>query len=243
MAIETSCQGCGKVLRVGDEHAGRLARCPHCQTIYTVPAPAFGGGGGYPAAGYSSFPAPVYGPSTFSATSTIPAKPDGRWTLKTADGLTFGPVPRTDLDRWLTEGRITPQSQLQQEGSSQWLWAGQIYPQIQSFAADSPFAAGYTQSMNPYAPPSAGAYSWPMGGYRYREQHRGGAILTMSIVGILLCQFISIAAFIMAIIDLGKMSKGTMDPSGRGLTIAGLVISSISLLLFVVMILVNVASL
>lgn len=38
MPIDTKCPGCGRLLRVGDEHAGRQARCPACCTIYVVPS-------------------------------------------------------------------------------------------------------------------------------------------------------------------------------------------------------------
>jgi hypothetical protein len=41
MAIETICTGCARKLRVGDEHAGKKARCPSCGTIYNVPASSF----------------------------------------------------------------------------------------------------------------------------------------------------------------------------------------------------------
>ncbi len=37
MPIDTKCPGCGRLLRVGDEHAGLHARCPACSTIYLVP--------------------------------------------------------------------------------------------------------------------------------------------------------------------------------------------------------------
>lgn len=36
MAIDSICSGCGKTLRVGDEFAGRKARCPLCGVIYEV---------------------------------------------------------------------------------------------------------------------------------------------------------------------------------------------------------------
>ena len=230
MPIESNCQGCGRLLRVADEHAGKLARCPHCQTIYTVPsagaAPTF-----RPASPFAeTTPYPPAASAPFPSFGSEP-KPGGRWTLKTPDGLTFGPVPRAELDTWLAQGRITPQSQLQQEGTYQWVFAPQIYPQLGPVPGHNPFAdaAVPAPALNPYAPPaSGGAYNWPGIGYRFREQHRGGTILAMSIAGILFCQFVSIAALIMAISDLQKMSKGTMDPSGRGLTIAGLVISALS---------------
>jgi hypothetical protein len=38
MPIELSCSGCGQTLRVADEHAGKMARCPKCGTVVSVPA-------------------------------------------------------------------------------------------------------------------------------------------------------------------------------------------------------------
>ena len=38
MPIDTKCPGCGRLLRVGEECAGRQARCPACSTIYVVPS-------------------------------------------------------------------------------------------------------------------------------------------------------------------------------------------------------------
>ena len=228
MPIESSCQGCGRPLRVADEHAGKLARCPHCQTIYTVPSP--GAPSFRPASPFAeTTPYPASASPFFSAVQ----QPDSRWTLRTPEGMTFGPVSRAELDRWLAQGRITPQSQLQQEGTSQWLWAGEVFPQIESPAAKSPFAPGtQTIGVNPYSPPaSGGVYNWPVKGYRFREQHRGGAILAMGLVSIPCCEIIAIVTIIWAIIDLNKMSSGLMDPSGRGLTIAGLVCACIKLAL------------
>jgi phage FluMu protein Com len=37
MPIELNCAGCGQLLRVADEHAGKKARCPACGTIADVP--------------------------------------------------------------------------------------------------------------------------------------------------------------------------------------------------------------
>ena len=43
MAIEFSCSGCGKTLRVADGAAGKQARCPGCGAIMNVPAARVGG--------------------------------------------------------------------------------------------------------------------------------------------------------------------------------------------------------
>jgi DNA-directed RNA polymerase subunit RPC12/RpoP len=38
VAIEFSCSGCGTTLRVPDEHAGKQARCPKCQSLNLIQA-------------------------------------------------------------------------------------------------------------------------------------------------------------------------------------------------------------
>ena len=214
MPIETNCQTCGQRLRVGDEHAGKLARCPACQTVYTVP------GLDPPAA------------ATQIAESASPASPQtdvARWHLKTPDGLTFGPVTRAELDAWQREGRITAQSQLREEPSGHWIWSGQVYPQLQSFAETAPpKSETFTTLVDPYGPPgyTSDPYS-PMG--QALEAHHGGAILALAILGWCACDILTVVAVAMAIIDLVKMNRGAMDPGGRGLTIAALVIAGLKL--------------
>jgi hypothetical protein len=43
MPIEFRCSQCGKLLRTGDDTAGRQAQCPECEAIGTVPTPPAGG--------------------------------------------------------------------------------------------------------------------------------------------------------------------------------------------------------
>jgi hypothetical protein len=236
MPIETICQGCSKRLRVADEHAGKLAKCPHCQAIYTVPQSPW----------VASWGAGSTSDSNLAASD--------RWHLKMPDGLSFGPVSRAELDRWLADGRITAASQIMHEADGRWVGANQIYPQLamwsptsapqfpasQSPASQSPFPAGtfakpvdaQAGGINPYASPSIAGYYTPAPA-RYREQHRGGTILALSIIGPFFCIFLSIAAVVMGITDLNEMKRGVRDPSGRGLTIAGLVIGSLYLGLIV----------
>ena len=230
MPIETICQGCQKRLRVGDEHAGRLAKCPHCQAVFTVPQ----------AATVAAWGAASGTDSNLAATD--------RWHLKTPDGLTFGPVARAELDRWLAERRVTAASQIMHEGDGWWILAQQIYPHLvitsAPQSASSPFAPGtfakpidvppspLAGSINPYASPSAAGYA-PPALRPYREPARGGTILAMSIIGPLFCIFVSIAAVVMGFTDLSEMKRGVRDPSGRGLTIAGVVIGCVYLGLLV----------
>ena len=229
MTIETICTGCGKRLRVGEEHAGKLARCPQCQTTYTVPQATPVGSLG------SSFPGK-------------PAVSDS-WQLRTGDGLTYGPVTKAELDAWLAEGRITPQSQILQAGTEQWKWAGEVYPQLNSgfqSAKGNPFAENVGAAPNPYVFPQGMTYA-PMSGYNpvtghYVQPHRGGLVLGLSIAGVFACPIMTIIGLILGITDLSAMNAGRMDPSGRGLTIAGVVISSLYIGFFALMILISIAT-
>ena len=90
MPIETICQTCARKLRVADEYAGKRARCPQCGTIYVVPGQAAGGTrvGNWPR----------------RFTSVEPD--DEKWQVRTPDGRVYGPVPKSELDQWVAEGRV-----------------------------------------------------------------------------------------------------------------------------------------
>ena len=79
--------------------------------------------------------------------------------------------------------------------------------------------------------PAAGGYSPGLPGMYAAKPHRGGLILALGIVGLLLCGFAGIAAWIMGNRDLAEMDAGVMDASGRGMTQAGRVIGIITVVL------------
>lgn len=255
MPIETLCQTCNNRLRVADEHAGKLARCPKCQSVYRVPQPA--------------------GSAEATSSAGSPATSD-QWRLKTADGAVYGPVSRADMDRWLAEGRVTADSQLLQEGSEKWRWAGEIYPQLASTTFGGAAAAGGTASslsssyaptasgyggsygVSPFARPSTpsspggaanpfsdsaaapaayggsgyGPAMSPMG--HYYKPHRGALILILGILSIAVCTPLGIPAALMGMADLKAISNGTMDPSGKGLTMAGMIMGWVGTGIFAV---------
>ena len=53
------------------------------------------------------------------------------------------------------------------------------------------------------------------------KPHRGMTILVFGILGLVVCQLLGIAAWVMGNQDLREMDAGWMDPSGRDLTNAG----------------------
>jgi phage FluMu protein Com len=207
--IDTLCSDCGKRLRVAAEHAGKKARCPHCQTVYTVPPQSTVTSAGY------ELPSP-----------SAPA--EQTWQMKTPEGLVYGPVSKKELDRWRDEGRMTHRSQLLPAGGQQWLWATEVYPEIAKAEPMTPVPTHDTKG------PGGGAlehlpHSYYASGI---EPPRGTLVLVLSILGItMVCALLSLIAVILGWSDLRQMKAGKMDPAGRTQTIIGIVLSCIWIVL------------
>ncbi len=185
MSIEIQCTGCDSALRVPVEHAGKQARCPKCGTIQTIPGPGD----------------PMPGPSL-----TTSEPPLDQWYLKTPDGREYGPVPRTELDQWVAESRLSSESRIRRATES-WMSATTVYPDLPS-AAPHGYQTGELISARP--------------SNAYAEPHRGALILILGILGLLLtCPILSIMAWVMGAKDLATMKAGVMDPAGRDMTRVG----------------------
>jgi len=63
--------------------------------------------------------------------------------------------------------------------------------------------------------------------------HRGGMILVMGILGIVICAPLAIVAWVMGQGDLGKIRSGMMDPAGQGTTQAGMILGIVGTILFI----------
>ena len=95
------------------------------------------------------------------------------------------------------------------------------------FDGDSPGASQSQALSNPYAASSVSA----MG--EYNQPHRGGMVLTLGILA-LVCNFLfvpGIMAWILGRSDIKAMDAGRMDPEGRGMTTAGMVLGIIGTVL------------
>jgi hypothetical protein len=66
------------------------------------------------------------------------------------------------------------------------------------------------------------------------KPHRGTLVLVMGILGLVVCQPVGIAAWVMGAADLKEMDAGTMDPSGRGTTQAGKICGMIASILMII---------
>lgn len=72
--------------------------------------------------------------------------------------------------------------------------------------------------------------------------HRGGLVLTLGLLGVLLFAPVGIVAWILGNKDLAAMRQGNMDNSGEGMTLAGKVLGILATVMFIVGILVVIAA-
>jgi hypothetical protein len=169
MPIEMGCTGCGQTLRVGDEHAGKRARCPQCGAIVQIPE------AGAAAPPPSAMPPPAESPFG----STMPPMPPPPAESPFASAAPLGGV-------------------------------------------SNPFADRPDEAPNPYQSPTAPPLR------AYHTPHRGGMILAFGILGFLCCALFGVVAWVMGTNDLREIRAGRMDPSGQGMTQAGMIMGIIS---------------
>lgn len=213
MPIETICRGCSRKLRVGDEHAGKKARCPQCGTVYTVPDLA---------------EEPLA--ETVGRAPASPSETAG-WRLRTPDGRIYGPVPKPELDQWVREGRVTANCDLSPPGSQAWANADRTYPDLTPRSdqthSPNPFADQAVDTTNPFSVTGTPTQS-------YERPHRGGLILTLAILGWAICVVFAPFAWSMGSSDIKAMRAGQMDPRGMGLTQAGMILGMVQTILLLV---------
>ena len=66
------------------------------------------------------------------------------------------------------------------------------------------------------------------------KPHRGTLILVLGILGLIICQPVGIAAWIMGNADLKQIAAGTMDPEGKSLTQIGKILGMIAVIILVI---------
>jgi hypothetical protein len=135
-------------------------------------------------------------------------------------GQKFGPMPFEDLARWAAEGRLSERDLVWGEGMGEWVAAGSV---AGLFAGSPP---------PPPLPPGMGDRRAEPGGFV--EPHRGGAVLVLGILGIVVCVICGIVAWVMGNTDLAKMREGRMDRSGEGMTQAGRILGILSVVLGII---------
>ena len=220
MSLEIRCPGCGRTLRIGEEHAGKQVRCPACQQISVAPL------------------------SSFQSAAPVTLGEPPLWHLQTPEGQTYGPISWQEAERWAGEGRVSAECQLAQSASGPWRPAGELFPHLAlaAGAKQSPVAPTtypWTTPAPP-APIAAGLSSAVLAapgaiGPTFVAPHRGGLILVLGLLGFVVnCPIFSLMAWTMGSRDLTEMRSGRMDRRGEGLTQAGQILGMILSLLWLI---------
>jgi hypothetical protein len=260
MAIECPCPGCGVVLGVSDEHAGKQARCPECAALFVVPktseiqttSPPF-------------VDSPQTAPSTADAVQAdaaaettavapeveetplaIAPPPDHRqWWLKTPQGAVYGPISKEQLDCWCEEGRVADDCHVKHEEEHAWREAAEEYPvlvqkepPVAAFAAPQGVAETRT-AVGPEVSLSPTASARPT----VLLPHRGVIISALGFASwiTLCCPVFGVIAWNMGNRDLELMYSGQMDASGMRMTHLGRLIGLLHVLTFVTALILSLA--
>lgn len=72
----------------------------------------------------------------------------------------------------------------------------------------------------------------------YEEPHRGGLMLALGIISIVVCPVVGIAAWVMASNDMRAIEEGRMDPEGKQFTQVGKILGIVGTILFAIQMLV-----
>lgn len=75
----------------------------------------------------------------------------------------------------------------------------------------------------------------------YEQEHRGGLILALGIIGLVACGPLGIAAWIMGNNDMKAMDAGVMDPEGRQLTQVGKILGIVATIFTIIGVCIGVA--
>ncbi len=134
-----------------------------------------------------------------------------------ADGRQYGPITADQLRQWIAEGRANAQSQVLAEGAAEWKPLGQ-FPEFASALTGIPRPG--TIGPIPTAP-------------RNNPMAVAGLILgIISItVGLCCCHGLpfNLLGIVFSVIGLSQIKEDPDGQQGRGLAIAGLVLSILSL--------------
>ena len=94
-------------------------RCPHCKSTFRVPDNAVGKN-----TKCTNCKQP------FTVAAMIAPATSEKWHAKSSDGSEYGPADKSEIDQWVTEGRITHEWQLLRSGDASWAWAYDFYPEL-----------------------------------------------------------------------------------------------------------------
>ena len=140
-----------------------------------------------------------------------------------ADGREYGPVTSDQLREWITEGRANAQSKVRSEGSSEW----KLLSELTEFA---PLFSTQPASTLANTPPPFSVTTPP----KTNQMAIAGMVLGILSVTASCCCYglpFNVLGIICSLMALSQISKDPIPQQGKGLAIAGLVLSGVSILI------------
>ncbi len=265
MPIDSICSGCGKMLRVADDFAGRKARCPICGVTYVVgdsstTASSVDSGNAEttyeqpidsnslrsiePSASLESLSSPI---------APAPSRINEEFFVRTPNQSVYGPTDRQTVLDWIAQGRLDDSCHIRPSNSEQWIglstWRFQSKQQNPFANAYSVGAAGYAQNESLQFKPAPNSLNQSAG---YASSGNGLVVLILGIVSWILCPtffgalICAIIAIVLGLNELKRVRQGVSPASnktpamfGLWLGIINLVVLFGSILVFVVIAIMN----
>ena len=143
-----------------------------------------------------------------------------------ADGRLYGPVSAEQLRQWIAEGRANAQTQTLAEGAAEWKPLGAL-----------PEFAGH------FVPPVPPTIRPPSYSARKTNSYAMAGLIFGILAFLCCCKFLFASlGIIFSLIGLSQINQQPEAYEGRGIAIAGLVLSILSLLLALIFILIAIAT-
>jgi hypothetical protein len=137
-----------------------------------------------------------------------------------SDGKEYGPVSAQTLQDWIKQRRVTAQTQVQVEGGSSWTMMGTL-PEFASLLAAPPAAAPLPDA--------------PVPGGTPRTSRMAITSLVLGILSYLTCGVTFLVStplgLILGLIAMSKIRKSQGQLGGRGLALAGVIVSGATVVL------------
>ncbi|HXE43460.1 MAG TPA: DUF4190 domain-containing protein [Candidatus Baltobacteraceae bacterium] len=144
-----------------------------------------------------------------------------------ADGKEYGPVTEEMLRQWIAQGRVNAQTRTLSENATDWQPLGSLTEFLNSFAVVTPTPLASTLT----------------GTVRKTNGFATGGLICGIVSILCCCGFpINILGIIFSMVALSQINRQPEIYEGCGMAIAGLVLSIVSIVLFVVLLLINIAS-
>jgi len=130
------------------------------------------------------------------------------------DGKEYGPVSGEQLCQWIADGRVHAGTQARDENAAEWTPLAGI-PEFHAALMSAP------PPLSPVAAPAA----------RPRTSRMAITSLVLGILGILTCGITALAGLIFGIVAMVKVKNSGGRLGGKGIALAGIIVSGIFLLM------------